>query len=126
MKKLKEILVASLLGLAVAACGQPRPMQVGTDTSFYGLIAEGSKFDVTIGDSRDTARDALSRQDYRFAGTAECGQSGLQDEIECQPSDVFDVYSQHRGGGHRTIFIEVRDERVVKIGWSFTLFQLDS
>ena len=124
--KLNETLAILFICLALAACGQPRPMAVGSSTSFYGLLAEGTKFGVSVGDPRASAREHLTAQGYGFAGTADCGESSLQYEIACQRGDTFDFYHQHRGLGHRTIFLEVTDERVEKIGWSFALLQIDS
>lgn len=128
MKKLKEMFMALLTvtGLALVACEQPRPMAIGTDTSSYGFIAEGDKFGIAVGDARDAARELLLAEGYRFAGTTACGDSSLRNAIACESNDIFDIYSLHRGLGHRTIFLQVEDEHVTKIGWSFVFLQVDS
>ncbi len=110
---------------ALSACQQPRPIPLGTDRQAYGNISEGSRFNIPIGGPRATARSTLEGQGFSFAGTVDCGDSSLQGELGCRSGQVFDVYDKHHGMGHRTISLEVRNERIVRIAWSFLAVQID-
>ena len=116
-----------MLAVAVMGCvqAQPRPIPLGTDTSRYGYIADGTKFGVQIGQSRSSAREAIQDNGFRFAGSVLCQDSSLESEIACLNGELFDVYDNHKGVGHETIFIQIEDDRAARIGWSFISFQLD-
>lgn len=125
MRAVAAIIAISLFSLGLSACSQPRPIPSGTDTRFYGNISRGEKFGVSVGAVRKVARTAMEARGYDLAGTTTCAESGVQEDVACAPADVFDIYGRHRGSGHETIFLEIRDDKVVRIGWSFTLLQLD-
>jgi hypothetical protein len=122
-----KYLIMSMLAVAVMGCvqDQPRPIPLGTNTTNYGYVDNGSKFGISIGQSRGAARAILEDKDYKYSGTVMCKDSSLESEIGCRSNEMFDVYDKNRGFGHETIFMHVADDRVLKIGWSFIALQLD-
>ncbi len=125
MKTVTAIIAVSITGLVSSGCSQPTPIPSGADTKFYGNISEGGKFGVSIGTTRKVSRAAMEAKAFEFSGTTTCGESGLREEIACDPDDVFDFYHKHRTLGHDTVFIRVYDDRVMTIGWSFNLLHVD-
>lgn len=107
------------------ACSQPRPIPLGSDTDRYGYIEEGGKFGMSVGQARTSAQQLMEGQGFAFAGATLCQDSSLEAEIECERGDLFDIYSRHSGLGHETIFLQVREERISRIGWSFVALQID-
>ena len=122
-----KYLTMPTLAVAIMGCvqAQPIPIPLGTNTRNYGYIANGNKFGLSIGQSRDAARAVMEDQDYKYSGAVLCQDSSLESEIGCRTNEIFDVYDKNRGIGHETIFMHVDGDRVSKIGWSFIALQLD-
>ncbi|HVZ99159.1 MAG TPA: hypothetical protein VG841_02460 [Caulobacterales bacterium] len=112
--------------VALLACVSPQyPIALVVDGGRYGYVGEGSRFGVSVGADRKAAFGALTRRGFDVNVDRECEASSLHLEIGCQPGEIFDVYDRHRGLGHDTVFLEIRDGRVIAIGWFSEAVQMD-
>jgi len=116
----------ALLAFVVSGCSQPRPIPLGADTKYYGYIAEGRKFGVSIGDERAAAAAILVSQGFRRPEAVDCADSGLKDELNCGRGDIFDIYHRRGRVGHDVVSLGVAGGKVNRIAWSSVLFRIDS
>lgn len=110
-----------IIALLLAACTPPT-IPIGTDTAFYGQIVEGSKFGVSVGEARQTARETLAQMSFGFEGTADCGASAILEKLlSCHSGDVYDLYGVSEATRHGSIYVKVDHERVQAIAWDLRL-----
>lgn len=126
MRFSRLVQLAALCSLTVA-CAQPRPIPIGSDTSFYGYLTTGVKFDVSIGDEQSTARSVIEGRGFDFVRETDCAESvRLQEDLACSAGDRYELYDRHAGSGHEWIYVGVTGGHVRSMAWSFSILQLDS
>ncbi|MFT4255115.1 MAG: hypothetical protein QM608_21850 [Caulobacter sp.] len=125
--RMRRWIGAALLLGGVCACSEPEHVPLGTDTTYYGYIDRGRRFEVSIGDGREAARAAMVAQGFQQPEAADCADSGmLRKTLRCAPGERFDIYHRHRGLGHDAVSLRIDGDRVAAINWSSILFQIDS
>ncbi len=112
---------ALLLAASVSGCTHaPKPIPVGTNSYYYGRIDAGSKFGVTVGDTRETARARMTKAGYAYNADIGC-ENFFKDISGCAGDERADSYSLKEAVRHGNIDLQYRDGRVVAILWDFNL-----
>lgn len=117
--------VVACSALLLTACMTPSPIPMGASTSRYGYVSNGSRFGVATGMERGQARDLIIAHGFRFRGSTECGPS-MQMHVACERGETLDIYYRSHSISWDWIYLQVTDDRVRAIGWSFGEVSIDS
>ncbi len=88
------------------------------------LVTKGSKFGVSIGDSRASANATILRKEnWKFGGTIDCASNPVyaQQDSDCAYADKVDTYARDLGAYDVWIGVGIRDGHVVTISWGDTV-----
>lgn len=117
--KLLTVVTMASITLAAAACTKtPEPIEKGADTPYYGYITSGEKFDITVGQSRQAAKDTLAAGKLAFYGQEKC-EDKTHRKIDCAPGDTFDVYRKKGIIKNGFIYVVFEGDTVTAVAWSF-------
>ncbi|MEM8771164.1 MAG: hypothetical protein AAGD92_05885 [Pseudomonadota bacterium] len=107
----------------MACAPRPEPIPEGTDTRWYGNIASGEKFGVTIGDDYASAREVLVNDGFRSDGVVPCSKNnGVT--FECSAPYEAGMFRLKRFGKDGSVYLILDDKVVVQIVWSFGIISL--
>lgn len=117
--------VSACSALLLAACMTPSPIPMGASTSRYGYISDGSRFGVATGMDRAQAGALIIAQGFALSGSTVCGPS-MQMHIACRRGETFDIYYRRHSISWDWIYVQIADETVRAISWSFGEVSIDS
>ncbi len=121
--RLVRCLVMAMLICSVTACKvvAARPIKPGTDTYYSGYITQGWKFGVEIGQSREDAKQTLTKGGFLYRGTVDCSYGPLNETIECHSDQKSDAYNLRKTFRQGELYVSFADDKVTSIVWSFNL-----
>lgn len=108
----------------ISACDQPRPIPPGTDRVYYGHLLEGEKFGISVGMSQEEAVRILTAQGFGHVGLLGCT-AYAREVIDCNSSDAIHSFRRRKIGRHGTVFLNIVDDRVDSISWTFVVLYVD-